>query len=178
MSAFSAENPGAVPTMAALISSAKGGPYIQDAPFNPAYYKFWISHGALKLAAVKSVSPHITYKDAVSYTGPKSCAGVRALPGSQNLMRAIAECQADWATVATAMAAFSAENPGTVPTMSAIISSANGGPYIQSAPYNPKYYKFSISHGLLKLAEVKSIGPPITYATPTTYEGPESCVTV
>ncbi len=178
MAAFSAQNPGTVPTMGDLTSSANGGPYIQNAPFNPTYYKFSISHGVLKLAVVKTVSPHITYKDAVSYAGPSSCSGVRALPGSQKTAQAIASCEADGATVSTAIAAFDAQNPGTVPTMALLISSANGGPYISNAPHNPKYYKFSISHGVLKLAEVKSLGPPIAYTDPFTYAGPGSCVTI
>jgi hypothetical protein len=76
------------------------------------------------------------------------------------------------------MAAFSAQHPGVVPTMALLTSSANGGPYIQGSPYNPAYYKFSISHGVLKLAVVKSLGPPITFATPLTYIGPKSCDTI
>jgi hypothetical protein len=178
MAAFSAQNPGTVPTMTILTSSADGGPYITEAPFNPAYYKFSISHGVLKLAVVKSISPHITYYETVSYAGPNNCAGVRALPGSQHVAGAIAACQADGATVQTAIAAYMAQNPGSVPTMTVLTSRDNGGPYISNAPHNPKYYKYSISNGVLKLAEVKSSGPPIAYEAPVTYTGPESCVTV
>jgi hypothetical protein len=76
------------------------------------------------------------------------------------------------------MSAYVATNPGKVPTMAALVSSARGGPYIQNAPYNPAYYKFSISHGVLKLAAVKSLGPPIVYAAPVTYRGPQSCATI
>ena len=112
--------------------NANGGPYIQNAPFNPTYYKFSISHGVLKLAVVKTVSPHITYKDAVSYAGPSSCSGVRALPGSQKTAQAIASCEADGATVSTAIAAFDAQNPGTVPTMACSYRAPMVGPISQT----------------------------------------------
>jgi len=70
--------------------------------------------------------------------------------------QARAACQADGATVATAMAAYEAENPGKFPTMADLISSAHGGPYLQSAPNNPAYYRFSIApHGVLKNCDSK-----------------------
>ena len=177
MAAYEAENPGKFPTMADLISSAHGGPYLQSAPNNPAYYKFSIApHGVLRIATVKSLGPPIVYSTPVPYKGPSACAEVEALPRSEKLSSAARACQADGATVATAMAAYEAENPGKFPTMADLISSAHGGPYLQSAPNNPAYYKFSIApHGVLRIATVKSLGPPIVYSTPVPYKGPSAC---
>jgi hypothetical protein len=174
LSAFEAQNPSAIPTMTTLTSTAHGGPYLRNAPFNPAIYKFSISRGVLKLAAIKSLGPPTTYASPITYTGPKSCSGVRVLPGVQTFLKAVAQCQADGATVATGMAAYMAE-VGKAPSMSDLLSSANGGPYLRSAPHNPKYYEFSISQGILKIATVKSDGPPVLYTSPFRYEGPESC---
>jgi hypothetical protein len=174
MAAFVAQNPGLVPTMTALTAKAHGGPYLQNAPFNPAYYEFSISHGVLKVAVAKSLGPPTEYTTPAAYSGPQSCSGVRVLSGTLTFVRAIAACQADGATVATAMAAYLAQN-GNKPSMGDLISSANGGPYLQNAPRNPKYYKYSIVGGALMLASVKSEGPPVTYAHPISYEGPASC---
>ena len=84
--------------------------------------------------------------------------------------------QADGATVSTAMAAYEAENPGRRPTEAGLQSSARGGPYLQSWPYNPAYYRYSInSRGVLELAIVKSSGSPVTLSAPTPYRGPQNC---
>src|ERR1035438_1345872 len=68
---------------------------------------------------------------------------------------AVAACQADGATVSTAIAAFTAENPGVLVTANGanLISTALGGPYIQSWPNNPAHYVFAITAG--------SVGPQI-----------------
>jgi hypothetical protein len=174
LAAFDAQKPNVVPTMTALTSTAHGGPYLRNTPFNPAIYEFSISRGVLKLAVIKALGPPTLYASPINYTGPKSCYGVRVLPGVQMFLKAIAQCQADGATVATGMAAYKAE-VGEAPSMSELLSSANGGPYLRSAPHNPKYYEFSISQGVLKLATVRSEGPPIVYAAPVIYRGPESC---
>ncbi|MGC2150398.1 MAG: hypothetical protein WA618_00030 [Terriglobales bacterium] len=174
LAAFAARNPNLVPTMAMLASKVHGGPFLRNAPFNPEIYKFSVSHGILMLAVIKSLGPPTTYASPVAYTGPSSCSGVRVLPGIQTFLKAVAQCQADGATVATGMAAYEAEVDKT-PTMSDLLSSANGGPYLRNVPHNPKYYEFSISNGQLRLATVRSEGPPITYAAPVSYEGPASC---
>jgi hypothetical protein len=92
--------------------------------------------------------------------------------------KARAECQADGATVSVAIAAFESNNPGKFPTMAELVSSAHHGPYLQRVPKNT-YYKFSInSHGVLKIATAKSLGPPIVYRAPVPFEGPSSCAMV
>src|SRR5664280_2947467 len=73
---------------------------------------------------------------------------------------AVAACQADGATVSTAMAAFSAQNASTKPTSTAASSSTVatsnmitgsfiGDPYIQSWPANLPHYEFGIFAGQL-----------------------------
>src|SRR5271169_3929647 len=47
---------------------------------------------------------------------------------------AVAACQADGATVSTAMASLEAQFPNTALTSTGLVSSANGGPYLQSWP--------------------------------------------
>src|ERR1700679_3295825 len=58
---------------------------------------------------------------------------------------AVAACQADGATVSTAIAALEAQYPGTAWTSgvnSSLTTTANGGPYIQSWPNNSAHYTF------------------------------------
>lgn len=119
---------------------------------------------------------------------PTGISGAIALPNqitvelvshSSQTSQARSACQADGATVATAMAAFEDVNHGKFPTMSDLTSSTHGGPYLQSAPSNPAYYRFTIvAGGFLKVASVKSLGPPITYNTPVRYVGPSSCANI
>ncbi len=84
-----------------------------------------------------------------------------------------AACQADGATVSTAMAAFKAQNPTVVPTQGLLTGTGttavtDGGPYVQSWPSNGTHYAFSINAGVLQVA-VPSTG------TPGNYTGPGSC---
>ena len=80
-----------------------------------------------------------------------------------------AACQADGATLSTAISALKAQDPA------ATINSANlegtstttGGPYIQSWPNNPSHYAFSLTGGVL------SVTP--TGGKIATYTGPASC---
>jgi prepilin-type N-terminal cleavage/methylation domain-containing protein len=99
---------------------------------------------------------------------------------------AVAACQADGATVVTAIAAFSAENPGVLVTANGanlIASGALGGPYIASWPNNPAHYVFAIVAGApatpgpfvqstLTVQAGTSGGTP---AAATLYAGPSSC---
>ena len=64
---------------------------------------------------------------------------------------AISACQADGATVATAMAAFNAQNPGITVTSAKLQSNApnSTSPYIQSWPSNIPHYVYAISSGSL-----------------------------
>lgn len=102
---------------------------------------------------------------------------------------AVAACQADGATVSTAMAAFSAQNSGTVPTGNAagsnmITGSLVGVPYIQSWPSNSPHYAFAIITGKLYVqapATTAWIATPTAGTTITAgmpYAGPTSCATV
>lgn len=79
---------------------------------------------------------------------------------------AIAACQADGATVSTAMAAFTAQNPSVTVTQSLLTGNTDGGPYIQSWPSNPPHYAYSIVGGALEIA-VPSTGTPVAYTGPT-----------
>jgi general secretion pathway protein G len=71
---------------------------------------------------------------------------------------AVAACQADGATVATAISALNAEYPnslsaaanGTAET-NLLLGSASGGPYISSWPSNPGNYAFGLFSGKLVL---------------------------
>lgn len=83
---------------------------------------------------------------------------------------AIAACQADGATVSTAMAAFSAQNPSVPPTSTNLTAAALGGPYIQSWPSNAPHYAFSIATGVLQVA-VPSSGGAVNYVGPSSCNG-------
>lgn len=71
---------------------------------------------------------------------------------------AVAACQADGATVSTAISAFNAQNPGTTVTMGVTGSNGGllgngsgtgdvGGPYLQSWPSNLPHYAYAIADG-------------------------------
>ena len=60
---------------------------------------------------------------------------------------ALASCQADGATVSTAMAAFSAQNPSVTPSSTLLTGTTDGGPYVQSWPSNIPHYAFAIADG-------------------------------
>ncbi len=89
---------------------------------------------------------------------------------------ALAACQADGATVTTAMSAFGAENPGvTITTSTDLLPGAvgvSGGPYISSWPSNGTNYEYSIDAGgtLSVSGELLAAGEA--------YTGPKSCVDV
>jgi prepilin-type N-terminal cleavage/methylation domain-containing protein len=62
---------------------------------------------------------------------------------------AVAACQADGATISTAISAYNAQNSGTPLTSSNYIaqlvtSTTDGGPYIQSWPSNAPHYQFAV----------------------------------
>ena len=65
--------------------------------------------------------------------------------GSVTSKSAVSACQADGATVNTAMAAYNANN-GSYPTaISDLTGSASGGPYLQSWPSNSAHYTFAMT---------------------------------
>jgi prepilin-type N-terminal cleavage/methylation domain-containing protein len=86
-----------------------------------------------------------------------------------------AACAADGATVSSAMAAFTNQNPGVTVTTAGLTSgtAANGNnPYIQSWPSNAPHYAFSLVGGALKVTI------PTPGGTTTAYTGPSSCSNV
>lgn len=101
---------------------------------------------------------------------------------------AIAACQADGTTIETAMAAFSANNPGVLitggPTGNLVVAGSTGGPYIQSWPSNPTHYAFSIAPGTTNpfvqstLQITPTVGGVPGSGTTIPYTGVSSCSTV
>jgi general secretion pathway protein G len=88
---------------------------------------------------------------------------------------AVAACQADGATVSTAIAALEAQYPGTVLTSTGLTSTAHGGPYIQSWPNNSSHYNYSITAGATGTSglQVQPAG-----GSAQAYAGPSSCASV
>jgi hypothetical protein len=174
---FEAKNPGRHPTVVALESRARGGPYLPIWPYNPTYYRYSIdAQGVLEIAILKAAGPPFVYAKAVAYKGPQDCAGVETLAGAQTVLRAVGACEADGTTASTAVAAYEAKNPGMHPTVAALESNARGGPYLQAWSHNPAYYRYSIdARGVLEIAIVKSSAPSVTYSALTPYRGPQDC---
>lgn len=90
---------------------------------------------------------------------------------------AVASCQADGATVATAIAAFKTENPATAPTTANLTAAALGGPYIQSWPSNLPHYYYNIVTGVLDIA-ILPAGNVTAGSALLAYSGPGSCTGV
>jgi hypothetical protein len=101
---------------------------------------------------------------------------------------AVAACQADGATVSTAIAAFDAQNPGKAATSALLTSgtTANGNSaYIQSWPKNLPHYAFKLTAGtagdgwLSKLTvSIAPAGAVTGTGTFAAYSGPNSCTGV
>jgi prepilin-type N-terminal cleavage/methylation domain-containing protein len=99
---------------------------------------------------------------------------------------ALAACQADGATVSTAVAAFNTQNPGATVTSTDLLPSSTGGtatgvvggPYLQSWPSNGGHYIFQITTGTLEVAVAPAGAVPATGATFASYTGPSSCTGV
>jgi len=88
----------------------------------------------------------------------------------------LAACQADGATVSTAIAAFHAQDPGITATTKLLIATTGNGAgsaYVQSWP-NASSYKFTLVKGALNVQSLTSTG---TLGTLTPYTGPTACVT-
>jgi len=117
---------------------------------------------------------------------------------------AIAACQADGATVSTAMSALNTQYPGALVATGTgasaeealMTGSASGGPYVSSWPSNPGHYAFALYSGVLGI-EIPgpSAGtawiPTATFSTSATYSsstaaagtgfiysGPSACANV
>jgi len=95
-----------------------------------------------------------------------------------------AACQADGATVSTAMAAYNAQNGANPPTDAALTANALGGPYLQSWPSNFTHYAYGIVSGVLYIEvpgdSTWSTTPASggTLATGIAFTGPSQCATV
>jgi hypothetical protein len=88
------------------------------------------------------------------------------LPSFMNA-RFVDACQADGATVDTAMAAFHAESHGVVPTRALLTGKKYGGPYLEDWPHNAPHYTYTLNaSGKLFLAAPSSAKP-----------GPSDCYT-
>ena len=85
---------------------------------------------------------------------------------------AVAACQADGATISTAIAAFDAQNPTLTANSSYLTSTSTvtGGPYIQSWPSNGNY-SFSLKSGALSVTGTSS-------KTTKPYTGPSACTLI
>lgn len=92
-----------------------------------------------------------------------------------------AACQADGATVSSAISDLNNEHPNVFVSVAAtspqsaenlLLGSDYGGPYVSSWPSNAPHYAFSVSTaGVLMVA----IGTSGTIGTPVPYAGPSSC---
>jgi general secretion pathway protein G len=84
---------------------------------------------------------------------------------------ALSACQADGATVATAISVFNNENPGTTVTIGGLTSGSAaglGGPYVSSWPANGTHYAFGLVAGTLI---VEAPWPTASSATQPTATG-------
>lgn len=92
---------------------------------------------------------------------------------------AVAACQADGATVSTAIAALEAQYPSTTLNSLAtgpLLSTADGGPYLESWPNNSSHYTFSVSGKSTAGLQVSI--PAVASGAPFNYVGPSSCTAV
>jgi general secretion pathway protein G len=87
---------------------------------------------------------------------------------------AVAACQADGATVSTAIAAFEAQYPQQTITTALLTGTTDGGPYLQSWPNNPTHYTFSLAAGSTPSALQLAVGS----GGAGQYNGPSSCNSV
>jgi general secretion pathway protein G len=85
----------------------------------------------------------------------------------------IAACQADGATVSTALSAFNNQNPGSTATPGMLTGSVggSGGPYIQSWPGSANGYAFNLVAGVLSVTATGAGTSAYTGA----YTSPANC---
>jgi len=82
---------------------------------------------------------------------------------------AIAACNADAEAVQTAIAAFQTLNPNLPVTPKSLMSTANGGPFLNSWPSNGAHYAISLS-----TTGVVMVSAP-SNATAAPYDKPNPC---
>ena len=85
----------------------------------------------------------------------------------------LAACQADGATVSTAIAAFHAEYPSLTPSSALLTGTTAGGPYIQSWP-NATSYSFGLSSAGKLYVGAAGVDPTSS-STGVLYTGPAAC---
>jgi general secretion pathway protein G len=90
---------------------------------------------------------------------------------------AVASCQADGATVTSAISAFNTQNPNSTVSSGVLTGSSLGGPYLQSWPDNLPHYRFYFTGTTLDVAIAPSDGVTAT-STGFPYTGPSSCIGV
>jgi prepilin-type N-terminal cleavage/methylation domain-containing protein len=94
---------------------------------------------------------------------------------------AIAACQADGATISTAVAAYNTQNPGTPLTTinyvaQLVTSITDGGPYVQSWPSNTPHYAFQVSStGAIEISTGATPGNATNAGPWVAYTGPSVC---
>lgn len=86
----------------------------------------------------------------------------------------LAACQADGATVSTAIAAFHAENASLSASQSLLTANTDGGPYIQSWPNNSSY-QYTLTGGVLYVQKLKN---GAVTGNKVQYTGPSACSTI
>jgi hypothetical protein len=82
---------------------------------------------------------------------------------------AVAACNSDAKTVQTAIAAFQTVNPTLPVTPKSLMSTANGGPFLNSWPSNGAHYDISLTP-----AGVVMVAAP-SKATAAPYDTPNPC---
>jgi hypothetical protein len=94
-------------------------------------------------------------------------ATVSPLPRSSS--NAFLACQADGATISTAISAFEAQNPGIMSTEALLVGKKYGGPYLQDWAHNPPFYSYSLNTKGRLYISVPSGNRAVGY------RGPASC---
>jgi len=85
-----------------------------------------------------------------------------------------AACEADGATVVSAIAALENQYPGTPLSTGVLTTGTNGsGPYVQSWPNNSAHYSFTVSGTTVTGLQLQVVGG---FSGP--YTGPSSCDSV
>ncbi len=161
ISAFEYQNPHLVPSEARLLSRKNGGPYLENWSHNSPYYTYRLTASGKLMLAVPSGATF------TSYRGPQSCTSLN--DWTQADFSLLGSCEADGATIETAISAFEYQNPHLVPSEARLLSRKNGGPYLENWSHNSPYYTYRLTaSGKLMLAVPSG-------ATFTSYRGPQSC---
>lgn len=124
---------------------------------------------AMTLFALATVSWAAAGSGAAALVAPRTGSSNAPLAVSHAESQAEQACQADGATISTAISAFKAQNPNVVPTERLLQGKSLGGPYLNGWAYNPPYYTYSMS------ASGKLLVAVPTGEQPVAYRGPGNC---